>query len=124
MSTRHLTRQETRQPRHAVQDEYQRQLESEGRWRVEGREAEVTRRDVWGLLLGSKVGRAEEKVPDSLNGLGAKTSSLFYKTLPKWKRIPIFVLLQTCAEAVSPHPQGPDSTELAHVFQKRRIIQN
>ena len=43
-------RQETRQPGHAVQDEDKTQLEPKGRWRVEDRVAEVTRRDVWRLL--------------------------------------------------------------------------
>ena len=76
MGTRHLTRQEMRQTGRAVQDEYQTRLESEGKWRVENREAEVTRRDVWRLLSETKVKRSEEEVQDSLDGRGANASLL------------------------------------------------
>ena len=54
MCSCHLTRPEMRQTGRIIQEEYQTQLEPEGRWRIEDREAEVTSRDVWRLL---KFGR-------------------------------------------------------------------
>ena len=60
MCSHHLTRKETRQTGRAVQDEHQAQLEPEGGWRVEDREAEM-RRDVWRLLYETKVKRTEEE---------------------------------------------------------------
>ena len=68
MRTHHLTRQEMHQTG-AVQDEYQRQLEH----KVEDRETEVMRRDVWRLLYETKIKRSEEKVSDSMTRVSYPT---------------------------------------------------
>ena len=50
MDLHYLIRQETRQTERVIQDEYQTQLEPEGRWIMGDQEAEVTSRDVWCLI--------------------------------------------------------------------------